>query len=441
MSRTAGFTRRRFLSRSVLAGAVVGLAPALPASGFPIGPPATPPVPFQPAPGQPDAEVFAAARKRFLFPESVTYCNTGTLGASPREVVEALNQGVERLERDLPDWPYFEADGEPLTGYQQLLDARTAVGALIGADADEVAITLNATMGMGFLGNGLDLTAGDEVLSTDQEHSGGIGPWRLRAKRHGIVLKELPLGPALEEGPDAVVKLFAAAITPRTRVIMFSHITSGLGILMPARELCALAHAHGALAIVDGAQVVGQRVLRVREIGCDAYVSSPHKWLLAPKGTGILYIKRDVQPRFWVTLASSRLEPDETGAFRFMQYGTGPVPVVHGLLAALRFMNAIGIDRVERWDTMLAARLRDGLARIETVRLRSPADRRFASAITTFAVAGITGRQLQDALWARKIRVRAQGQAVDRPVRLSAHLYVSPADIDRTLDVVSSLKA
>jgi selenocysteine lyase/cysteine desulfurase len=109
-------------------------------------------------------------------------------------------------------------------------------------------------------------------------------------------------------------------------------------------------------------------------------------------------------------------------------------------MAAVTFMESIGIDRVERWDLMLANRLRDGLAQMKHARLVSPADRRLASAITTFAVPGVTGRQLQDALWAKKIRVRAQGQTIDRPVRLSAHLYVNPGDIDRVLEVVAALK-
>jgi selenocysteine lyase/cysteine desulfurase len=230
-------------------------------------------------------------------------------------------------------------------------------------------------------------------------------------------------------------------MTPRTKVVMFSHITSGLGILMPAAELCALARDRGALAVVDGAQVIGQRRLDVKALGCDVYVTSPHKWLLAPKGTGVLYIRRDVQPRLWVTLASGRLDDDETGAFRFMQYGTGSVPVLDGLMAALAFIQAIGIERIERWDLMMANRLRDGLARIRQARILSPADRRLTSAITTFAVAGVTGRALQDALWEQRIRVRAQGQTIDRPVRLSAHFYVAPADIDRALEVVSSLRA
>jgi isopenicillin-N epimerase len=432
-------SRRQFLGQSLAAGAA-GLAFSRDALGLPHAQsPAM--VPFAPAPADPDAAVFAAARRRFLFPETVTYCNTGTLGASPRDVVSVMTSHIERLELDLPDWPYFQADGEPLTGYQQLVDARTKIGAFINALPEEVAITQNATMGMSFLANGLDLKAGDEVVTTDMEHSGGIGSWRLRAKRHGVVVKELPLGPAAQAGPDAVVKLFADAITPRTRVVMFSHITSGLGILMPAVELCALARDRGALSVVDGAQVIGQRRLDVKAIGCDAYVTSPHKWLLAPKGTGVLYIKRDVQTRLWVTLASGRLEDDETGAFRFMQYGTGSVPVVDGLMAALQFIQAIGIERIERWDLMLANRLRDGLARLPQAKLLSPPDRRLMSAITTFGVSGVTGRALQDALWEKRIRVRAQGQTVDRPVRLSAHLYVSPADIDRVLEVVAGVRA
>jgi len=425
--------RRDFLSRTALAGLAVSarLAP-IDAKALRQARGST----FAPSPGDPDEKVFTEARKQLLFPPTVTYCNTGTLGASPRPVVDAL-LSVSELEQQLPDYPYYEAVNEPLTGYEDPKVIRAQVASLLGATVDEIALTVNATMGMSFIANGLDLAAGDEVLSTDQEHTGGIGSWRLKAKRYGVVVKELPLLPALEGGPDAVVKLFADAITPRTKVIVFSHITSGLGILMPARELCALAHQHGALAIVDGAQVLGQRRIDVKAVNCDAYVTSPHKWLLAPKGTGILYIKRDVQPRFWNTLASGGFDDEAAGAFRFMHYGTGSVPVVQGLVAALGFIKTIGIDRIERWDAMLTKRLRDGLSSIKTARFSSPPDPRFASALTTFAVAGHTGRQLQDALWTKRIRVRAQGEP--RGVRLSAHLYVSPSDIDRVLEVVSML--
>jgi selenocysteine lyase/cysteine desulfurase len=417
-------TRRNFLTALAVPGVMLGAAPAVNAW--------TRAAAFDPEPQADDAAVFAAAREHFLIPPGVAYCNTGTLGASPREVVDALTEGIRRLETDLAAWPYEQPDGEPLTGYQQLLGVRGAVGKFVNAPAADVALTQNATMGMNFLANGLDLAAGDEVVSTDQEHGGGISPWRLLAKRRGIVVKELPLEPALAAGPEAIVKLFESALTPRTKVVMFSHITSGLGALLPARELCALARNHGALALVDGAQAVGQIQVDVQALGCDAYVGSPHKWMMAPKGTGFLFVRREVQDRLWTTLASYQWDNHQDGAFRFMQFGTGSVPVAEGLTAALGFIDKIGMPRIERWDAGLTKRLREGLARIPAVRVASPSDPRLTAAITTFRVNGTKAKALQDALWAKRVRVRAQND--ERGVRLSAHLYVSPADVDSVLD-------
>jgi isopenicillin-N epimerase len=428
--------RRQFLAQLAASGVLAaGMVPVTSLAAQEAGEPATL---FAPSADDPDAAVFAAARKQFLFPTSVTYCNTGTLGASPREVMNALVGGLQQLEHELPDWPYFQADGEPLTGYQQLAEFRAEAGAFINAPVEEIAFTQNATMGMSMIANGLDLAAGDEIVTTDQEHSGGIGGWLLRGKRHGVVVKQVPMEAAFAKGPDAILQAFADAITPRTRVVMFSQITSGLGVRLPTRELCTLAHDRGALAIVDGAQAIGQIAVDVKQLGCDAYVASPHKWLLAPKGTGILYITRALQPRVWSTLASGGFDDDTTGAFRFMHYGTGSLPVVHGLRAAIRFISRIGIARIERWDAMLTARLRAGLARIPLAQVSSPADPRLAAGITTFSFNGQPGRDLQNALWERKIRVRAQGGS--RGVRLSAHLYVSPSDIDRVVEVTAGMK-
>ena len=386
-----------------------------------------------------DAEVFSRLRGEFLFPRDVTYGNTGTLGAMPREVLDAMVSGLRNTEAALPDWPYFQADGEPLTGYQPLRSARTTAARLLGADADEVAITQNATMGMNALGNGIDWQAGDEVLTTDQEHGGAVSIFRLMAKRRGIVVKELPLASALGGGPEGIVALFRAAATPKTRAIMVSHITSQFGIKMPVVDLVALARERGAWSLIDGAQAVGQMRVNVRELDCDAYVASPHKWLLAPKGTGLLYVKRGVQEKLWTTLASYEWNNQEKGAFRFMQYGTGSTAIIDGLMAALALAERTGMERVERWDRALTQRLREGLANIKGAILSSPADPRLASAITTFRVLGVPARDLQNALWEKKIRVRAQGD--DKGVRLSAHVYVAPSDIDRVLEVVAKLAA
>jgi selenocysteine lyase/cysteine desulfurase len=220
---------------------------------------------------------------------------------------------------------------------------------------------------------------------------------------------------------------------------MVSQVTSQLGIRMPVEALIALAKAHGALSLIDGAQAVGSRDVNLAALGCDAYVASPHKWLMAPKGTGILYVRRDVQSKFWTTLASYQWNNEAAGAFRFMQYGTGSVAVIDGLMAAIALAERHGMARVERWNLALTQRLRAGLANIPGAELSSPSDERLASAITTFRVRGMTARDLQNALWDKKIRVRAQGD--DKGVRLSAHLYVSPADIDRVLRVVAEAAA
>ncbi len=392
-----------------------------------------------PAGSASDAEVFARLRGEFLFPKEVTYCNTGTLGAMPREVLNAMTKGLTRTEAELPDWPYFQADGEPLTGYQPLLGARSAVARFLGAEVDEVAINQNATMGMNELGNGIDWQPGDEVLTTDQEHGGAVSIFRLMANRRGIIVKELPLSAAVGGGPEGIVGLFRAAASAKTRAIMVSHITSQFGIRMPVVELIALAREHGALSLIDGAQALGQIKVNVRELGCDAYVASPHKWLMAPKGTGLFYLRREIQEKFWTTLASYQWDNQEQGAFRFMQYGTGSTAIIDGLMAALALAERTGMDRVERWDLMLTKRLREGLSGIKGAVLSSPADPRLASAITTFRVEGSSARDLQNALWEEKIRVRAQGD--DKGVRLSAHVCVAPADIDRALGVVKALAA
>lgn len=384
-----------------------------------------------------DAAIFARLRADLQFPPDVTYCNTGTLGAVPREVMDAMVNGLRGTEANLPDWPYFQADGEPLTGYQPLLAARARLAKFLGADADEVGIVQNATVGMNMLGNGVDWQPGDEVLTTDQEHGGAVSIFRLMAKRRGIVLKELPLASAVGGGPEAITAMFRAAATPKLKAIMVSHITSQFGIRMPVESLIALSREHGALSLIDGAQALGQIRVNVRDLGCDAYVASPHKWLMAPKGTGILYVRKAVQDQFWTTLASYQWDNKADGSFRFMQYGTGSTAMIDGLLATLNLAERHTMERVERWDLALTTRLRDGLAKIKGAVLSSPADPRLASAITTFRVEGVPARDLQNALWAKKIRVRAQGD--DKGVRFSAHIYVAPADIDRVLDVVRSL--
>ena len=229
-------------------------------------------------------------------------------------------------------------------------------------------------------------------------------------------------------------------MTPRTKVVMFSHITSGLGALLPARELCALARSRGALAIVDGAQAVGQIQVDVQALGCDAYVGSPHKWMLAPKGTGLPV-------------------PAARGAGSFLD-DAGELPVgqprrrrfpLHAVRHRQRSRRgrAAGGAALHREESACRgssagtrtsrSACATGWRAIPAARIASPADPRLTAAITTFRVDGVKAKALQDALWARRVRVRAQND--ERGVRVSTHLYVSPADVDVILDVTRELAA
>src|SRR5206468_4065388 len=165
-----------------------------------------------------------------------------------------------------------------------------------------LALLRNATEANSYIANGIDMKAGDEVLMTDQEHPGGEHPWNLRAKRYGVVVKKVTL-PKPVQNAAQVLNLFNDAITPRTRVMFFSHITPATGVVLPAKELCALARSKGILSAVDGAHVIGMMRLNVHALGCDMYSSSQHKWLLAPKGSGFLSVRDDVTASLWTTIS------------------------------------------------------------------------------------------------------------------------------------------
>ncbi len=318
-------------------------------------------------------------------------------------------------------------------------ELRKKAGGILNASGGEIALVQNATMAINFVANGLDLKPGDEVLLTDQEHPGSEGPWNLRAKRQGIVVKKLPI-PIPTPDPQTVVKIFADAIGPRTRVIAVHHVVSHYGIIMPVEELCGLARDRDIFTLVDGAQAVGQMRVDVKKIGCDAYAASPHKWLLAPPGNGLLYVREGREKDIWATLASAQWDnyAPESGLYRLMQYGTGNKALQDGLEAAIDFYLRVGPERIERRTVALADRLRKGLQEIKGVTIFSPIHAALAGAIVNYGVAGVTGWELQDEMWKRKkYRVRAGGPSV----RQSVHYYNSPEEIEGTLDVVKTLAA
>lgn len=370
-------------------------------------------------------------------PADEAYCNTGTIGASPLRVLHAV---VDHMVRSMVEVAHVDWRGggmSLLSGYSSYKELRTKIGELINADYSLIALTQNATMGMNLLANGLDLPAGSGVLITDIEHPGGRCGWELLAERKGTTLHKAKV-PIPSESPEQIVEAFEDAIRPETRVTSFPHISSAHGIIMPVRQLCSLAREHGILSIIDGAQATGHIPIDVKEIGCDAYYSSPHKWLMAPAGNGFLYVKETLIDEVWTTLASSQWNNHEDNGYRLGQRGTGNPALLVGLEAALDLHFEIGPERVYRRIKELGDRLRRGLGQVEGTEIVTPVHPEMSSGLTTFKVDGVEGKALQNELWRRgKIQPRALGE--DRGVRYSTHIYNSEDEIDRTLQIIEEL--
>src|SRR5216684_6132319 len=288
-------------------------------------------------------------RKQFLIPPDEVYLNNGTVGSSPRPVLKAVFDAYTDTERMAQSDP----EDYPIWGYGPWNEFRDPLAEFVGCKRDEIALVRNATEGNSYIANGLELKPGDEVLMTDQEHPGGEQPWNLRAKRYGMVVKKVTL-PKPVPNAAAVLNLFSDAITSRTRIIFFSHITTVTGVVLPAKELCALARSKGILSAVDGAHVPGMMSLNLHELGCDMYSSSPHKWLQATKGSGFLYVRDEVIDRVWNTIATEGWDDTKLRAERFQRIGSSNVPTLCGLRAAIEFANQIGIERIEKRQRQMA---------------------------------------------------------------------------------------
>ena len=421
--------RRHFLG-SAVAAALLGRnkSAAAPTPASPFGG-SLPPAVFQD-----DESYWRALRREFLMPADEAFFNTGTLGSSPRVVLDAVVNHMTQVDATIAHWDYKPDHPDYFTGYRPELELREKLARLINATAAEIALTQNATVGMNYVANGIRLQPGDEVILTNQEHPGGRHGWDLKAKRYGVFVKNVTV-PVPPESPQQLIDLYVNATTPQTRVWGIPHLTSQLAILFPVKELCRLARERGIFTVIDGAQVCGHLALDMREIGCDAYYSSPHKWLLAPKGCGWLYIRAERLPEIWATIVSSNWDNYHDGAFRLMQIGSGNLSLLKGYEAAIDFHQRIGSARVEQRIVGLANRLREGLRQIPQARIWSPQHAELVSATTVWSLGGWSATELMDQLWERsKVRCRAMGDPYG--VRQCCHIYNAPEEVERTLQTI-----
>jgi selenocysteine lyase/cysteine desulfurase len=414
--------RRRFL----VTGTGLAAALALPGGAFPQLDKIPPALPDKTLYRIAPEAYWALLRLQFLIPEDEVYLNNGTVGSCPAPVLRAIFDAytiTEKMDQQDPE-------DYPIWGYAAWNEFRDPLAAFVGCKRDELALLRNATEANSYIANGIDLKNGDEVLMTDQEHPGGEQPWQLRAKRYGIVITKVKLPKPVKDAAQ-VLNLFNDAITPRTRVMFFSHITTATGVVLPAKELCALARSKNILSAVDGAHVVGMMPLDLHDIGCDLYSSSPHKWLQAPKGSGFLYVRHEVIDRIWNTIATEGWDDASIRAERFQRIGSSNVPSLWGLLAAIQMANDIGMDRIEKRHRELCDYILAEMVKRGAESWTSP-DPALRCAIATVNVPPLQRMDLEKWMWTNhKIRVRGGEPS---KLRLSTPYYLQKKEIDRFLE-------
>ena len=372
-----------------------------------------------------DPAAWFADKSEYMFEPGLNYLNTAALGPTPRSILDKVLQAWHELELDPVMMAYGNGAAHVATDR-----AREQLAALINCHADELLITRSATDAMNNVALAMNLNRGDRVLMTDVEHEGGINGWNYLKRHRGIDIDVVSIPPG-DFDVKGIIERFEKAFTEKTRVICVSHIISSTGLRMPIVEIGDLAKKRGILTVVDGAQAVGGIEVDVKKLRCDAYVSTGHKWLMGPKGTGFLYISKD---------ASSSIQPiQRENGVRFVvgSTGVGSLPLVVGLGAAVEAVRKRGMSTVEKRIIQLRDRAYSGLATIPKINLVSPPPGPLATALVAFKLPdSVKSNALRQALLEKhRIVIKVTGRWFNGN-RISPHIFNSEKDVDEAINAI-----
>ena len=392
------------------------------------------------APFPPDADRLAAVRAALPALEAGIYLNTGSVGPLPAETAAAMGQlSAYELTTGRAHPDYF------LETLQRMAEARAAVAAVLVADPADIALTHSTTDGMNIGIWALDWKAGDRAVSTSLEHPGGIGALVNLRDRLGVELDFVDVGTA--DDADAVLAAFDAAIDERTRLVAISHVLWASGAVMPIAGIAEIAHARGAILVVDGAQSVGAIPVELATTGADVYAISAQKWLLGPEGMGAVAVAPGVRDRLapafgghfsFETVDSHGVAVHWPDARRF-ESSNFHRPSVVGMARSIGWLSMfVGLDWIYERGMAMARLAAHRLAAIDGVELLTPRER--MATLVTFRIAGWTAEAALDELGARVFAVARTVPLVDA-VRISVGFFNSEAELDRLVEAVALLAA
>jgi isopenicillin-N epimerase len=354
-----------------------------------------------------------------------------------RNIINLNNGGVSPAPKVVMDTEirYLEIENMTPTYYMwRILDpgienARRRLARLFGCDPEEIAITRNASEALEAVQLGLDLKPGDEVVTTNQDYPRMIATWQQRQRRDGIVLKQIAF-PVPPPSLDYLAKRIEESITPRTKVIHICHMTNRTGQIFPVKKICGMARARGIEVIVDGAHTFAQFPFTQQDLDCDYFGTSLHKWLLAPIGTGMLYVRKNKIPKVWPMMGADHDLREDIR--KFEQIGTHPASQRNAITEAINFHESLGADRKAERFRYLRRRWSDRLRRLPQVKILNSDDPEQSCAIGFVSVDGFDAPKLVAYLWSKW---RIWTTAVVTPgeyqgLRITPNVYTTLEEID-----------
>jgi isopenicillin-N epimerase len=416
-SRTGVVSRRDFTRLFAAGGSAALFAHPAWAQSAATRPPLAP---AGPAAGE---AFWKSVRAQFVMPPELAVMNAANLCPSSAPVLEALTRETRNVDQD------------PSPQNRNRLGAakeatRKALAEFLRVTPEEIVITRNTSESNNFVSSGLDLKAGDEVLIFSDNHPCNNTAWLEKAKRFGYEVKVVAQKNP-HPGFDYYIDAFTKAITPRTRVLSFTHLTSTVGDLFPAKELCRLARERGIISMIDGAQTFGLLDVDLSDIQPDVYAGSAHKWPCGARECGVLYVNAGLHDRFWGSIYSAY--PGAVGISRKVEaLGQRDEATIIAFGEALAFQTKVGRKAIEQRSRALTQQLMIGLAKIDGVKLwTNPAPDRSA-AVVSFLPGSLDARKLAQTLYEKdKIGITTRG-GDDRPgLRVSPHFFNTPEEVDR----------
>lgn len=379
-----------------------------------------------------DEDFWLQIQQAYAIDRSVINLNNGGVGPSPRVVQDAMRRHLE-FANQLPARNLWQVQ-DP-----QVEHVRARLAAIFGCGVDEMAVTRNASESLEICLMGFDLKPGDEILTTELDYPRMLSTIRQREAREGVKGKLIKIAAPIES-PAAVVKAYADAITPQTKLMLVSHVVFATGQVLPVRDLVRLGREHGIPVIVDGAHAFSHLNFQRDDLECDYYGVSLHKWLCAPHGTGMLYVRKDKIAPLWPLMAAEK--PTSDNIRKFEEIGTHPAANQLAIAEAIGLFESIGPARKLARMRYLRDRWAQRLATDKRVRFAAKPDAENCGGFVTFSIDGLDMRKLAEHLWtAHKIFVVYIEYAGVVGLRISPNTYTTVQEIDQFATAVEQVMA